>query len=92
MSWTEKLVEHRLTVDEVYDTNFVVLRASEVDEVYFSCKSCIDVSCGKENKEVFYELLFSTGSIILASIVKTAWERDDARFRFVAPTERFFVA
>lgn len=32
------------------------------------------------------------GSSILACIVKIAWEREEARLRLVAPTERCFVA
>ena len=37
-------------------------------------------------------LILATGSTMLASIVKIAWEREEARLRFVAPTERCFVA
>ena len=37
-------------------------------------------------------LILATGSTMLASIVKMAWEREEARLRLVAPTERCFVA
>ena len=37
-------------------------------------------------------LILATGSTMLASIVKIAWEREEARLRLVAPTERCFVA
>lgn len=37
-------------------------------------------------------LVLETGSIIVATIVKTAWDREEARFRLVAPTDRCFVA
>jgi len=36
--------------------------------------------------------VFVTGSNIVASIVSIACERDDARFRFVAPTDRCLFA
>lgn len=37
-------------------------------------------------------LILAIGSTILASMVKTAWEREEARLRLVDPTERCFVA
>ena len=37
-------------------------------------------------------LILATGSTMLASIVRIAWEREEARLRLVAPTERCFVA
>ena len=37
-------------------------------------------------------LILATGSTMLASIVKMAWEREEARLRLVAPTERCLVA
>jgi len=41
---------------------------------------------------VKYILILATGSSMVASMVKTAWDRDEAWFKFVAPTERCFVA
>ena len=37
-------------------------------------------------------LILATESTMLASIVRIAWEREEARLRLVAPTERCFVA
>lgn len=34
-------------------------------------------------------LFWAVESIIVTSMVSTAWEREDARLRFVAPTERW---
>jgi hypothetical protein len=41
VSWTERLVK-RSPIIMGHITNLVVLRASEIHEVDFSCNSCID--------------------------------------------------
>jgi hypothetical protein len=85
-------LEHHCATCRIRITDLVVLGAGEVNKIDLPNKNCTDISLSKYDRRLYYELLFSTGSIILASIVRTACEREDARFRFVAPTERCFVA